>query len=482
MRALQSVVHTGRRRALGWAIGTVSLVGVLCPAASAAVLTVGDHGTYATIQGAVDAALGAGSTEIRVEQGTYVEDVYISMSFVSDDLELTGGWNAIFTARTTDPSSTVIDGNASGDPAFTIRAAGGSVSVDGFTVTNGLEVNGGGFYLRPYGSTVVTVSNNRIVGNTARSTLPSGAGVFYWPESGAAAHLNLLGNFISGNTSENSGSGGASGGGVFLYVVDGSSFTATGNRITDNLCVAPSGTSYGCGAHLYHDSTATSEFSDNLIKGNRTTTAAGTDVEGAGGSLSMGVNGGGTLIARRNLWIDNRDVGSQEGYHVKFSTSADHALSVSDSVIAGGPTTGIGAWSYDTSTLRLTNLTVFDHPDLGILYRGFGVESTLFNTIIFGSSTLTDFSGTNVTVGSNLLGVDPLFASTWLWDCRLGAGSPALDSGDNAPPGGLGPSDADGNPRVLNGTVDIGAYEGVGVLFEDDFESGSTTGWSMVVP
>ena len=33
-------------------------------------------------------------------------------------------------------------------------------------------------------------------------------------------------------------------------------------------------TAFGCGANLYHDSTGTSEFSDNLVKGNRTLTAA----------------------------------------------------------------------------------------------------------------------------------------------------------------------------------------------------------------
>ena len=114
-----------------WSVLAAQSFWLLCATASAAVLTVGDHGTYATIQAAVDAALGAGSTEIRVEQGTYVENVFVSMNFVSDDLEVTGGWNASFTARSSDPTSTVIDGNASDDPVFAVYAAGGSVSVIG---------------------------------------------------------------------------------------------------------------------------------------------------------------------------------------------------------------------------------------------------------------------------------------------------------------------------------------------------------------
>jgi hypothetical protein len=43
------------------------------------------------------------------------------------------------------------------------------------------------------------------------------------------------------------------------------------------------------------------------------------------------------------------------------------------------------------------------------------------------------------------------------WEPRLRAGSPCRDSGSNA----FAPSavDRDGNPRIVNGTVDIGAYE-----------------------
>ena len=66
---------------------------------SAAVLTVGDHGTYLTIQAAISTALGAGSTEIRVEQGTYVENI----DFLGKAI----------TVRSSDgPDLTIIDGGS----------------------------------------------------------------------------------------------------------------------------------------------------------------------------------------------------------------------------------------------------------------------------------------------------------------------------------------------------------------------------------
>jgi len=466
-----------------WLIGAVVCV-VLSASwsvCSAAVLTVGDHGTYSTIQAAISTALGASSTEIRVEQGTYLENIYIGSAFVSEYLEITGGWNATFSARSSDASLTVIDGSQLINPVVSIGSAGASVRVDGFTVTNGTGSVAGGFQVRPSGDGEVTVSNNRIIGNTASAaTIPGGGGVGFRQTSGGG-RFYLLDNLISGNTVENTGGASSSGGGVELYAHDASSFVAVGNLITDNTCVAPLDTVFGCGASLYHDSTGNSSFSANTVKGNRSVTAAGTDVHGAGGSLSVGPNGN-ILSARGNLWIDNRDMGSQEGTHVQITTNGTGTLIASDSVVAGGPDIGVGAWSYDTSTLRFTNLTVFDHADMGVFFTAYGAESTLYNTIVFGSTTLTDFNGTAVSTGGNLLGIDPLFVSPASWDCHLRSGSPALDRGDNSPPGGLGPTDADGNPRIIDGTVDIGAYEGVATLFDDGFESGDTSGWSVVVP
>jgi hypothetical protein len=52
----------------------------------------------------------------------------------------------------------------------------------------------------------------------------------------------------------------------------------------------------------------------------------------------------------------------------------------------------------------------------------------------------------------------PLFVDTNGWrDLRLQATSPCVNAGNNA--SAPGPSDLDGNPRIVGGTVDMGAYE-----------------------
>lgn len=56
------------------------------------------------------------------------------------------------------------------------------------------------------------------------------------------------------------------------------------------------------------------------------------------------------------------------------------------------------------------------------------------------------------------LDVDPLFLSVFNGDVHLRPGSPVIDMGDNAAPG-LPPTDFDGDPRIIDGVVDMGADE-----------------------
>ncbi|HUW20359.1 MAG TPA: choice-of-anchor Q domain-containing protein [Sedimentisphaerales bacterium] len=68
--------------------------------------------------------------------------------------------------------------------------------------------------------------------------------------------------------------------------------------------------------------------------------------------------------------------------------------------------------------------------------------------------------------GEGNIDVNPLFAGGD--DCHLLAGSLCIDAGDPNYTGQPGETDLDGNPRIVNGTVDMGAYEHQGAIYVDD--------------
>lgn len=112
---------------------------------------------------------------------------------------------------------------------------------------------------------------------------------------------------------------------------------------------------------------------------------------------------------------------------------------------------------------------------------------TVSSSLLQGSGGSGAWTGGSLLDGGGNLDGDPLFlypvdstmAPTTLGNYRLALGSPAMDSGDNAL--NTLPYDLDGNLRVLDATIDMGAFEGH-MIFGDWFETGDTTVWTNAVP
>ncbi|MCH7871095.1 MAG: right-handed parallel beta-helix repeat-containing protein [Planctomycetes bacterium] len=144
-----------------------------------------------------------------------------------------------------------------------------------------------------------------------------------------------------------------------------------------------------------------------------------------------------------------------------------------------------------TSIINSTFVRNTSAPKLGGAIRSAGGRVTfLDNCIVWGNiadevptaiaQILTDeFSSTVVTnsivqqdcgdtLGPTVYDADPMFVDPDGADdivgndddnFRLSLFAPLIDLGNNTPTGGLSLTDLDGNPRVMNGTVDLGAYE-----------------------
>jgi len=115
----------------------------------------------------------------------------------------------------------------------------------------------------------------------------------------------------------------------------------------------------------------------------------------------------------------------------------------------------------------LYNCTVAGNAATNSFGAGGGVSgSTLYNSVVYYNSALSgsNWSGGTMTFCCTmpLLGLGgitnaPLFANLPAGDLRLQSNSPCINSGTNGY--AVTATDLDGNPRIIAGNVDIGAYE-----------------------
>lgn len=161
------------------------------------------------------------------------------------------------------------------------------------------------------------------------------------------------------------------------------------------------------------------------------------------------------------------------------------ALTVNNCLLAANLAGNVGGGVYDYGTVKMNNCTVGGNSagDGGGV-RGNGGLS-LFNCIVFANSTTGEgnpnYSTANFTAscttpdpeggGTGNITSDPQFFGSG--DYRLRSGSPCVDMGNNAyASGGF---DLLGKSRIVNGSVDMGAYEFQRLLVITNPASGSIT-------
>lgn len=380
--------------------------------------------------------------------------------------------------------------------------------------------HGGGAYIR--GNGVITVSNSRIYGNSTSQddvrTAASGGGI-WMTTSGSVAITN---NSIYNNAVYSSSQSGDEAGGIRVLNGDGP-ITFTNNHIYDNTFTSKGdGMSHAGGASVIisANNTSTATVSHNLISGNSAVNAycGGLYVSAQEGAATVSENmiqdnfasldGGGVCLFAKRAWLshntieDNRsdrlgggaNVGTLWGA-VTITNNSIHRNTASE---GGGAYVRGDSWS---ESFTLTNNSIVDNTASsggGLLldssYAKSAIPIALYNNL-FWKNHAHDLVGADFKVendpnegdsptllilrannfnqaigsgfdvktpipidASNLNAVDPLFVDAETGDLSLLPGSPMIDAGYPGTPN-LPPTDITGEPRVIGGVVDIGAYE-----------------------
>ncbi len=393
----------------------------------------------------------------------------------------------------------------------------GSVTLTADTVVNEVSdnqagVHGGGIYNSGNNTLRIDADHNQfnITNNTAGS---NGGGVFvssstyFWPrgmlqingntatQNGGGVYVEsataLIDDFgsdrpqMSGNTATN-GDGGAA------YVLNSTLFRINGVDIDQNDAQN--------GGGVYADNSAidliTASLDDNAATVNgggvaavngsilsiettftaatRSTACDPTTLD-ANNYCSMIMNnhadedGGGiyvessTLSAEYVAIVNNTNDGTGSAIGLRGTASG----SLTSSLVAHNASSALSNTAvhiYIDASLDLTQNTIVDNNDLGVLYAA-GATGNMDGNIIWGnqsrgnigdnSPTCNNTQGSALAGGSGNISSDPLFVSNARGDYKLGAGSPSIDACATGPA-----RDLDNVGRPQGASFDMGAFEG----------------------
>ncbi len=420
------------------------------------VFTVGPHGSHATIQAGVDAALAAGGdAEVKVERGRFKGQV-VAVVPEGRTLSLTGGWDAGFAVQgSLDP------GDAGNPDKHTVLDGGGSrpvVQLDGrgalafrrFSLTGGGSAGPG--YLpsalsgRAHESGHLLILQNLIWGSHVATTGP-GAGIVYVNVLDRG-HLRFADNWVQDNSLESITPGSHANGGTWIWVDEQAHAEVLRNQVLRNVVRAP-GQANSAAMNVDVRKAAYALVEGNVFAENRAEAASG---EGYGmvdlGVAEPSATGRPVLEADRNEVYANVVATPGEGQLNLVATGG--RLLFGNGLVADGGGDGIQVLLSGGGEMRLANLTVTGLAGTGLRWAD-GVD--LVNSLFFDNGS--DLVGTP-RESHNLYGVDPLFLDPPSHDYRLGPGSPAIDGGSDADAWGL--LDVYGETRRV-GTVDVGADE-----------------------
>ena len=368
-----------------------------------------------------------------------------------------------------------------------------TLTLTGSTLSgNVASFNGGG--IANFGTCTIadcTISNNSSTGSEPTEyNSPGGGGIYN------QGTMEVSNSTISGNTSQYAGGG--------IYNRVNASLTISNSTISSNAAVPVAGGIYSEGSLIVTDSTIARNTTGILGGGIALNGTASGLIKNSDISNNSAPIGGGFMVGgTATLTLTNCKVSENisSGGAAGGSVNEDSRLNVINCLIVNNTVTG----TYNESSgacggllcegiTTITNSTIANNTATtiggGILYNNKPIY--IYNSIIAGNTAPSNkdiskwnSSSSAVVTGYNNLssftgwtgsgnithdGTKVNFVNFAKGDYRLAAGSQAIDKGSNTYANNAGltsaSSDLSGAQRIVNSTIDIGAYEFQGVVLQ----------------
>jgi parallel beta-helix repeat protein len=373
-----------------------------------------------TIQAGIDAA--SNGDTVQVSSGAYVENISFN-------------GKAITVTSVAGPRMTTIDGGQINSVVTFDSGETTNSILRGFTIQNGAATQGGGGILIDQSSP--TIEKNIIENNTACG---GGGGGVYVESSSAVVKNNIIRNNAQGSCSGGLGGGGIALSGAGAAQIIGNTIekntwdSADGGGISINGAGIPTimnnvifgNYAYGDGGGISDDNGESELIIQNLIVGNSAS-------HGAGIYLAVSEGQVGPLLINNTV---ANNVATVEGSAL-YAQGFDNQVELYNNIFIGsqGGDAVYCDSGYDQVPPWFINNDVYTHGGTGL------------------QGTCASENGVQGNISE-----DPHFVSGKLRNYQLEAGSPAINAGNNNAPD-LPRKDLAKNPRVVGGTVDMGAYE-----------------------
>lgn len=339
-----------------------------------------------------------------------------SVTLTNGFVNLAGG--SIHNLGTLTVNNSTFEDNGTNNSGGAIFSSG-TLTVNGSTFKSN-QAGAFGGAIRSDGGNQLTVNSSTFEGNATNS------------QGGGAISIqnNTLETVVTGSTFSNNQAG--NNGGAIVHR-DGTMMVG-GSTFTSNFA-----TNGGGAIRNWNSGTATVANSSFIYN------SAGNDVGNTGGGA---IRNDAIMTIINSLFVSNEQLDGNGGaVHNTDTLDIINSTFANNTADAG---TGLSVYSR-LGTANVRNSILWNSPPPSMLQVASGATAvvTVTHSIVNGGLA-----------GMGNLDSDPLFADPVAGNYRLQDGSPAINAGDNASYPGTAPTtDLDGNPRIFNSIIDMGAYE-----------------------